>query len=263
MFRLKEGKLVLPGLKMNYITFGSGNKPLVIIQGLNTNGIKGAGLPMAFMYRIFSKAFTVYLFDRCDDICTDVTVKELAMDTAAAMDALKLKDAAILGVSQGGMIAQYLAIERPDLVSKMVLAVTLSRNNPTVINVIEKWIDMTQRNDIKALVTDMAVRMYSPTYIKKYKPFMPLLAVFQKPKDPQRFIRLARACLTCDTYQELEKINCPVLVIGAAQDRIVGDTSSLELAEKLGCQLHIYETLGHAAYEEAKDFNRRVYEFLI
>ena len=33
--------------------------------------------------------------------------------------------------------------------------------------------------------------------------------------------------------------------------------------KKLNCELYEYENLGHAAYEEAKDFNERVYEFLI
>ena len=35
-----------------------------------------------------------------------------------------------------------------------------------------------------------------------------------------------------------------------------------EIAEKLGCRLHMYEKLGHAAYEEAQDFNQMVYDFL-
>ena len=34
-----------------------------------------------------------------------------------------------------------------------------------------------------------------------------------------------------------------------------------EIAEKLGCEIYMYEELGHAAYEEAKDFNKRIYEF--
>ena len=38
--------------------------------------------------------------------------------------------------------------------------------------------------------------------------------------------------------------------------------SQEELANKLGCELYMYEQLGHALYEEAKDFNRRVYDFL-
>ena len=40
------------------------------------------------------------------------------------------------------------------------------------------------------------------------------------------------------------------------------EEASEEMAEKLGCKLYMYETLGHAAYEEAKDFNKIVYDFL-
>ena len=263
MLRVKERKLKLPHLCMDYITFGNGTRPLLMIQGLNTNGIKGAGLSLAFMYRLFAKDFKVYLFDRRDEVQDGITVKDMADDIAAAMDALSIKDAAVLGVSQGGMIAQYLAINRPDLVSKMVLAVTLSRNNPTVIDTIERWIEMTQDGNYKALVEDMTAKMYSPAYAKRYALLMPLLTVLQKPKKPQRFVKLARSCLTCDAYPQLDRITCPILVIAGAQDKIVGADASLELTEKLGCDLHMYEALGHAAYEEAKDFNQRVYDFLI
>ena len=38
--------------------------------------------------------------------------------------------------------------------------------------------------------------------------------------------------------------------------------TSQEIAEKLGCEIYMYEELGHAAYEEAKDFNKRIYSFL-
>ena len=102
---------------------------------------------------------------------------------------------------------------------------------------------------------------YSDTYRKKYQPIMPLLTLLQKPRDVKRFITLAKSCLTCNAYEELEKIQCPVLVIGGARDKIVGGEAAAEIAEKLGCALHIYPHLGHAAYEEAKDFNRRVYDF--
>lgn len=263
MFHIKEGRLVLSALEMDYITFGKGTKPLVMLQGLNTNRIKGSGIFLAFMYRIFSRDFKVYLFDRRENIQEEVTVENLADDVAAAMDALNIKNAAIFGVSQGGMIAQQLAINRPNLVYKMVLAVTLAQNNPIIVGVIEKWIDMMQRNDIKALISDMAESMYTPSYMKRYAPLMPLLRILQKPKDPQCFIRLARACLTCSTYEELGKIQCPVLVIGASQDKIVGSSACIEIAEKVGCELYMYDNLGHAAYEEVKDFNQRVYDFLL
>lgn len=259
--RVEKHTLQTADAVMDYVTFGSGKKTLLMIQGLNTNGLQGAET-LGWMYRIFAKEYRVYLFDRRRELPAEVTVEDLAADTATAMDALGLTAADVIGVSQGGMIAQILAIRRPDLVNRLVLAVTLSRSNATVESVIENWIDLTEREDWKALTADMAEKMYSEAYLRRYRPFLPLLAVLQKPKDPARFIALARACLSCGTYEELAKIQCPVFVIGGGQDKIVTAEASLEMAEKLGCECYLYENLGHAAYEEAKDFNRRVYGFL-
>lgn len=262
LYNAKEQTLTIENIEMDYITFGNGTKPLLMIQGLNTRDIKGSGTMLAMMYRIFAKEYKVYIFDRRKNLPEKITVRELAADIAMAMDTLGIKNADVFGVSQGGMIAQYLAIDRPDLVNKLVLAVTLAKNNATVENVIADWIRMSEQADWKSLVNDMAVKMYSDAYIKKYKMMMPLLTAVQKPKDVKRFITLAKACLTCDIYEELDKIKCPVLVIGGAKDKIVTGKASEEIAEKLGCAIYMYEDLGHAAYEEAKDFNRKVYDFL-
>ena len=259
----REQRISIHGLPTDTITFGKGTKPLIMIQGLNTRGIRGSALPLAWAYRLFANDYRVYLFDRRPDVFEGITVRELASDIAAAMDQLGIKQADVIGVSQGGMIAQYLAIDRPDLVRRLVLAVTLSRNNDTVTSVIEHWIVLTKQGDMKQLVADMAEKMYSDAYIKRYKPFMPLLTVLQKPKDAQRFIHLAKACLTCHAYDELQKIQCPVFVIGGRQDRVVGPEASEEIARKLGCRIFMYEQLGHAAYEEAADFNRRIVDFLM
>ena len=262
LYGAKELKLTANGMQFDYIRFGSGKKPLIMIQGLNTRGIKGAALSLAYMYRIFAKEYTVYLFDRRPVVYDGITVRDMAADIASAMDALELKNADVFGTSQGGMIAQYLAIDRPDLVRKLVLAVTLSRNNDTVKQVVGDWIEMAERGDMKRFVLDMAEKMYSETYVKKYRPLMPLLTILQKPKDVKRFVILAKSCLTCDTYDILDKIKCPTLVIGGKQDKVVSGVASEEIAEKLGCALHMYENLGHAAYEEAQDFNQMVYDFL-
>ncbi len=262
-FDVKEKKLALQNMQIDYITFGKGKKNLIMIQGLNTRGIKGAGLSLAFMYRIFAKDYKVFLFDRRPSVAENITIQDMAADIARAMDALNITKADVFGVSQGGMIAQYLAIDRPDLVNKLVLAVTLSKNNDTVLEVVNNWILLTEQSKIKELVSDMAVKMYSDEYVKRYKLFMPLLTLLQKPKDVGRFISLAKACLTCNTYNELDKIKCPVLVIGGRKDKVLTGKASEEITEKLNCEIYMYENLGHAAYEEAKDFNQRVYDFLM
>ena len=104
--------------------------------------------------------------------------------------------------------------------------------------------------------------MYTEGYLKKYKLFMPLLVRMIKPKDFKRFALLASAILDFDCYDRLSEIRCPVLVLGGAQDQITTGQASLEIAQKLNCEIHMYPEYGHAAYEEAKDFNHRVYAFL-
>ncbi len=260
---VKEKKIGLQNTQIDYITFGKGKKNLIMIQGLNTRDLKGAGLSLSFMYRIFANDYKVFLFDRRQNVTNDITVQDMAADVANAMDVLKIAKADVFGVSQGGMIAQYLAIDRPDLVNKLALAVTLSRNNDTVQYVVNNWIALTEQGKMKELVVDMAAKMYSDEYVKRYKPFMPLLTIFQKPKDVERFVNLAKACLTCNSYNELEKIKCPVLVIGGSKDKVLTGNASEEIAQKLNCDIYMYENLGHAAYEEANDFNKRVYDFFM
>ena len=263
MYNAEELKVNVQNIQFDYISFGKGTKPLVMIQGLNTNGISGAALSLAYMYRIFSKDFRVYLFDRRPVVQDGFTVRDMAADVATAMDTLGIKHADVIGVSQGGMIAQYLSIDRPDLVKKLVLAVTLSRNNDTVKQVINSWIEMAEMGAMRELVADMAEKMYSEAYVKRYRPIMPLLTILQKPKDVRRFVILAKACLTCNTYEILDKIKCPVLVLGGRNDKVVTGVASEEIAEKLGCKIHMYDRFGHAAYEEAKDFNQIIFHFLV
>ena len=262
IYNAKEHKLILQDVQMDYITFGNGTKPLILIQGLSTRNIKGSSLLVAYMYRIFAKDYRVYMFDRRQNIFEGITVNDMALDIANAMDNLGIKNSSVFGISQGGMISQCLAINRPDLVTKLVLGVTLSKNNNTVEAVVKNWIKLTEQENFKQLVLDMADKMYSKEYVKRYKPFMPLLTIWQKPKDAQRFIILTKACLTCNAYEELEKIQCPVFVIGGKEDMVLSGEASQEMAQKLNCKLYMYENLGHSAYEEAKDFNKRIYDFL-
>ena len=262
LYSTKESRLQIGDTKMTYVRFGTGDKVMVIIPGLSLRDVKGAGFGLAYMYRKFAKEYTVYVFDRKKVIPEVYTVREIAADVAEAMHLLGISNADVFGVSQGGMIAQYLAIDHPELVHKLVLGVTLARNNKTVEQVIADWILMAERKDLDGFVLDMLNKMYSDEYIRKYRLLLPVAAKLGKPKDFGRFIILAKACLTCNTYDELDKIQCPVLVLGGKQDKIVTGEASEELAERLQCECYMYEDLGHAAYEEAKDFNQRIYEFL-
>ena len=105
--------------------------------------------------------------------------------------------------------------------------------------------------------------MYTEEYLKKYKLIMPLVTKLIKPKSFERFAILASTVLDFDCYDRLSEIKCPTLVLGGALDKITTPEASVEIAERLNCEYHIYPEYGHAAYEEAKDFNDRIYAFLM
>ena len=264
MFGAKEGSVTVQKGTVDYVVFGKGTRDLVLIPGLvlGLKRLRGTGSQLALSYRMFAKDFRIWCFDHRGDLPQDVTVKELADDLAEAMQAVGIVQADVLGVSQGGMIAQYLALDHPETVRRLVLGVTLCRNNPTVEGCIADWLRLTETKGIKAAALDSFKRTYSDKYLATYGFFLPFLADSVKKADPQRFTALAKACLTCDTYDRLPGLTCPVLVLGGRLDQIVGPAASEEIAQRLGCDCHIYEDLGHSAYEEAKDFNRRVYRFL-
>ena len=249
-------------IPFRYAKFGKGEHSLIIIAGLATRTMEGAGIGLEKSYRIFKENYTVYVMDKKDEVPEDVTIEDLAEDIAKAMDKLGIKRADVYGVSQGGMIAQYLAINHPKKVRKLVLGVTASRVNETLENYINRCIILAKKGDFATINKESFELTYTDEKLKPMKPFLPLLAKMSVPKSNTRFIRLAKSILTLDIYEKLDQIKSTTFVYGAGKDKIATVAASEEIAEKLNCQKYIYRNLKHGAYDEAKDVNDRIYRFL-
>ncbi len=264
IYHAKNGRLNLPFGDMDYIRFGRGEQRLVMLPGVGDGlkTVRGTALPFALMYRALAKDFTVYVFSRRVNLPGHMTTREMAEDVNEAMEKLGLASAAVVGVSQGGMIAQWLAVDHPDKVSKLVLVVTLCRPNDTIREVIGLWSDMARRGDYKGIMLDTAERSYSPGRLRQARLTCRLMGNIGKPGSFDRFLTQAESCFTHDAYNELPRIACPTLVIGGTDDRIVTGAASEELAERIpGSELYMYEGLGHGLYEEAPDFLKRIADF--
>jgi len=265
LLNAKNGAVKIGDTEMEYISFGKGNDTLIILPGLGDglSTVKGTALPFAIAYRAYAVNYKVYVFSRKNQLKEGYSTRDMAKDQAEAMNVLGISKADIMGVSQGGMIAQYLAIDYPNLVNKLVLVVTLSKQNETVQKLVGSWIEMAKNGDYKSLITDTAEKSYSEQYLKKHRFLYQLLGRVGKPKDFSRFLIQANSCIHHNAYYELDKIECPTLIVGGDSDKIVGSNSFVEITERIrSSELFIYIGVGHAAYEEAKDFNVRVLNFL-
>lgn len=266
MFHAKDGILNLGESRMEYIRFGTGKRHLVMLPGLGDSlrTMKGTAVPMALMYRIFAKDFTVWAFSRKSELPRGYTTRDMARDQAEAMEQLGIPRADIFGVSMGGMIAQYLAIDHPEKVGKQILTVTSARTNPILEESIAEWMELAQRGDHAGFMDSNLRRIYSADYYRKNKWMMPLVGALTKPKSYERFYIQAQACLSHNAYDRLHRIQARTLVIGGEKDLALGGEPSREIAGVIpGAELKMYPQWGHGVYEEAKDFNRVVLEFLL
>ena len=265
LYHAKNGRVAVNGTTMDYICFGSGNRTLIMIPGLGDGlmTVKGKALPFALMYRMYAKAYRVYVFSRGSALPADCTTQSMAEELFAAMQQLDIQTADVVGISQGGLIAQHLAADHPEAVHRLVLVVTAASAGETIRSCVSAWMDMAKRDAYTELMRDNLYKMYTAAYLKKNAWMLPAAGKFGKPKSYDRFLAMANACMTHDAQDRLEKILAPTLVIGGGEDRVIGSEAATVLANGIpNAKLHVYPNLGHALYEEAKDFNDLVLSFL-
>ena len=265
MYSAKNAILSMNGKTMDYVTFGKGKKPLLIVPGLGDGlqTVKGMAQMLALTYREFAKVYKVYVFSRINELPENYTTRNMAADVAEAMEALNLDAAYVIGISQGGMIAQWLAANFPEKVEKLVLAVTTAKLNNLGRERISCWLNLSQSGTYKDLMIDIARHSYTTKSFGKFKYLYRIMGIFGHIKDKQRIDIQALSCLKHDSLAFLEKINCPTLIIGAEKDDVLGVDGSLELQQHIkGSQLIILPGCGHALYEQNNDFQKRVLVFL-
>ena len=257
-----EIKLTLDDTYMNVIHFGSGSETVIIISGVSLTGLEGQGEAVAEAYQLFSAQYSVYLFERKKTLKEGYHVEDMAEDVSRAMELLHLDSAYVYGVSQGGVIAQVLAIRHPEKVKKLVLCSTMSRPTKTMERVAKTWLELAGKQDVVALNRNFFQVVYSTSFLESVKSLLPSLEKAGSAEDCARFCILVKALLHFDVYEQLGQIKCPVLVLGDKKDRTIGVEGSYEIMEKLGCPGHIYDQYSHAVYDEASDIKGKIVAFL-
>lgn len=239
--------------EMEYFCFGSGKRPFVIIPGVSLQSIMPQADNIVAGFADFAEHYTVYVFDRKRGICSEYPVEAMAADTAEAMKRIGIADADIFGASEGGMIAMSIAVQQPELVHALYIASSLARQNETSDATIGEWMRLAAGDDIRALNHGVFIKIYSPEYYEQYKDIFASMEGLGTPEEMKRFYYLVKAAHDFDIYDKLDMIKCPAFSVGSKRDAVLG-MGAADIAEKLGCTLHMYDGYGHGCYDEAPDF---------
>ena len=251
------------GKQMDYIRFGNkdGNK-LVILPGLSLKSVMGSAEAIVNAYSLLAQDHEIYLFDHIKEEPENYTIEDMAQDTLKAFDLLKLEHVDLMGVSMGGMIAQTIALTKSDCVDSLILCSTSSNVKDIDHSTFETWKKLAEEKDLNKLMGSFGEKVYSPDFYEKYKDVIIASGEGTTDLDYRNFLISLNAILSFDVSDKLEQIECPVLVIGAGEDQVLGVQSSLDIANKLNCEYFIYEGYGHGVYDEAADYLTHIKKFL-
>lgn len=262
MYRSEVKTIKTERFEMDYSVFGEGKKNFVMIPGVSMEPVSRSAAAVAAAYNMFCRDYTVYIFDRVKNIEGAYSIEEMAEDTAEAMMLAGIKDAYILGASQGGMVLLCIARDHPELVNRGILASTACRITAQGAKVLSLWRDIALSGDVERMNHEMFSKLFTPEYIETYKDAFSMLEKQGSEENLKKLAVLCDACLHFDCFDTLDRIKCPMLVIGAENDTIFpAAEASVEMAEKLGCELYIYERYCHAVYDEAPDYKDRIMAF--
>ena len=253
-----EDKMIIGAeYRLPYFDFGEGNKSFILLPGSSMTSILNSEDGVKALFASYTNDYHIYVFDVPEDLDAVSGIDQFADIVADASKALGIKEADVYGASMGGMIAQKLAIRHPQLVHSLTLASSMSRNNEKSKKVIYEWADI---NDPEELSRVVNTHVYSEEYYDTYSDAFHALESQATAEGVKRMHNLCRMMKEFSTYDELDKIKCPVYVFAGSDDNTLGVIASTEIAEKLGCSINVYDGYSHAVYDEYPGFYDEVFK---
>ncbi len=185
-------------------------------------------------------------------------------DAVGVMDALGIERVIWVGISTGGMIGQGVAIEHPDRVQAAALCNTMARATPWY----RQWVVERQavvRDSGMAPVWDMTHKLWFSDIFADAagSDYVAVRDVFNA-TDITGYLAGTSAVAELDYLDQLDRISCPVLVLGASDDPVTPPARAEELRDGIArAELVMLPGLRHFSNVEAPDaFNAPLLDFL-
>jgi 3-oxoadipate enol-lactonase len=154
----------------------------------------------------------------------------LARDYAALADALDLSGICVIGLSQGGMIAQSLALMRPDLVSVLVLISTSCKSHPSLRDNMEARIAAMNEAGPEAAAAIAAESIFSPNWRAANAASLARFVAWRSIMPMAPLNSATRALYDFDLSRDLPRIAVPTLVVAGGEDVLTRPEGMEEIA---------------------------------
>jgi pimeloyl-ACP methyl ester carboxylesterase len=252
--------------RLHYEVRGEG-EPLLCVHGLACDTL--AWIPQL---DTFAAAHRTVVFDNRDVGQSSMAapgyeIADMARDALALADELELGSFHLLGVSMGGAIAQEIAIQAPERIHTLTLAVTFPAGGNYATRLAEVWSNRVRQISYEQHVDELMLLNHSEAFFDN-----PDMVAFIRtamlnnpyPQPPEAFARQLSACSRHDTRDRLGALTMPTHVIGGEFDILVPLWKSREIASLIpDAKLTVLPEAPHGlSLERAEEFNAAVLGFI-
>lgn len=194
------------------------------------------------------------------------SIADMADELLALLDGLDVQRCLFVGHALGGLVGLQLALQRPDLLQRLVLINAWAVPNAHSARCFDMRVQLLKHSGPAAYVAAQPLFLYPPTWIvangeRLEADLAHALAHFPGEANTLRRIAALRAF---DIQERLAEIDVPTLVMASRDDTLVPWTQSVHLAEGLAnAHLEVRDFGGHAFnLTEQASFERSVLAFL-
>ena len=188
------------------------------------------------------------------------TMGQLVSDAEAVCDALELKDVMFVGLSVGGMVAQGLAVKRPELVRAIVLSNTAAKiGNPQL------WADRIRfvgSNGMEAASDSVMQRWFGKDFYgtPEMEPWQEMLIT----TPPTGYTGVCAAISGTDFYTPTSGLRIPCLGIAGTEDGATPPDLVRETVDLIpGSQFALMRRAGHLpCVEQPEEYAGLLNDFL-
>jgi 3-oxoadipate enol-lactonase len=240
--------------ELYYREIGAG-EPLLLLMGLGGSQ-DGWGTPFL---EALARNWRVLAMDhrgagRSTRGAAPYSLAQLADDAATLLTAARAARAHVFGLSMGGMVAQELALRRPERVGGLVLASTNCGGRAAI------WPSAAGRrrflDGLEQTGSPLAPLLVTRAYASEHQAELQrrALRLLWSGTTPSVFREQARAIARFSTYDRLPQITAPALVLAGDSDELIPPANATVLQQRIpGAERTIAKNAGHVFTWEAPD----------
>ncbi|MBU3593336.1 3-oxoadipate enol-lactonase [Polynucleobacter sp. 71A-WALBACH] len=190
------------------------------------------------------------------------SIPQLADDTVALLDALKIDKVHFIGLSMGGMIGQQLGARYPERVYSLSLCDTASEMPPRALW--ENRFAIARKEGIAGLVDGTIQRWFTAPFIARAPKDIEKVRQMILGTELEGYLGCASAVRDMAQTTMLLKIKAPTLILTGRQDPACTVDQAIVLNRMIdGSKMVILEDAAHLSnIEQPELFNRTVREFI-